>query len=129
MLISKLLRKMRKFANKQKRFFSQGDFLGFVSTQFSTVHCFICRPSDSTVPEDVGIEPRTVATSALAVRRSNLSLNFIDKKFIQKKRAHNWSLSSSILTAWQITFSVCTFSNYFHGVKFCAFWILVCKKK
>ncbi len=33
-------------------------------------HCFICRPSDSTVSEDAGIEPRTVATSALAVRRS-----------------------------------------------------------
>jgi hypothetical protein len=36
-------------------------------------HCFICRPSDSTVSEDAGIEPRTVATSALAVRRSNHS--------------------------------------------------------
>ncbi len=34
-------------------------------------HCFICRPSDSTVSEDAGIEPRTVATSALAVRLSN----------------------------------------------------------
>jgi hypothetical protein len=33
-------------------------------------HCFICRPSDSTVPTDAGIEPRTVATGALAVRRS-----------------------------------------------------------
>jgi hypothetical protein len=33
-------------------------------------HCFICRPSDSTVSEDAGIEPRTVATLALAVRRS-----------------------------------------------------------
>jgi hypothetical protein len=32
-------------------------------------HCFICRPSDSTVSEDVGIEPRTVAT----VRRSSHS--------------------------------------------------------
>jgi hypothetical protein len=30
-------------------------------------------PSDSTVSEDAGIEPRTVATSALAVRRSNHS--------------------------------------------------------
>ncbi len=30
-------------------------------------HCFICRPSDSTVSEDAEIEPRTVATSALAV--------------------------------------------------------------
>ncbi len=34
-------------------------------------HCVICRPSDSTVPTDAGIEPRTVATGALAVRRSN----------------------------------------------------------
>ena len=34
-------------------------------------HCFICRPSDSDVPTDAGIEPRTVATDALAVRRSN----------------------------------------------------------
>ncbi len=36
-------------------------------------HCFICRPLDSTVSEDAGIEPRTIATSALAVRRSNQS--------------------------------------------------------
>jgi hypothetical protein len=28
-------------------------------------HCFICRPSNSTVSEDAGIEPRTVATLAL----------------------------------------------------------------
>ncbi len=32
-------------------------------------HCFICHPSGSTVSEDAVIEPRTVATSALAVRR------------------------------------------------------------
>ncbi len=36
-------------------------------------HCFICHPSDYTVSEDAGIEPRTVATSTLAVRRSNHS--------------------------------------------------------
>ncbi len=35
--------------------------------------CFICRPSDSTVSEDAGIEPRTVATTALAVKRSDQS--------------------------------------------------------
>jgi hypothetical protein len=34
-------------------------------------HCFICRHSDSTV--DAEIEPRTVATLALTVRRSNHS--------------------------------------------------------
>jgi hypothetical protein len=32
-------------------------------------HCFIYRPSDSSVSEDAGMEPRTVATVALAVRR------------------------------------------------------------
>ena len=30
-------------------------------------HCFICRPSESSVSEDAWIEPRTVATTALAV--------------------------------------------------------------
>jgi hypothetical protein len=45
---------------------------GFIfSFSYCIQHCFICRPSDSTVPTDAGIEPRTVATSALAVRRSN----------------------------------------------------------
>ncbi len=34
-------------------------------------HCFICRPSDSTVSEVAGIEPRNVATLALTARRSN----------------------------------------------------------
>jgi hypothetical protein len=38
---------------------------------YNIQHCFICRPSDSTVPTDAGIEPRTVATCALTVRRSN----------------------------------------------------------
>jgi hypothetical protein len=45
------------------------DFFSFSS--YNIQHCFICRPSDSTVPTDAGIEPRTVATCALAVRRSN----------------------------------------------------------
>jgi hypothetical protein len=43
----------------------QGVF-GFFSSIYCIQHCFICRPSDSTVSEDAGIEPRTVATSALA---------------------------------------------------------------
>jgi hypothetical protein len=50
-------------------FYFLGGFLIFFS--YYIQHCFICRPSDSTVPTDVGIEPRTVATDALAVRRSN----------------------------------------------------------
>ncbi len=41
--------------------------------RYCVQNCFICRPSDSTVSEDAGIEPRTGATSAVAVRRSNRS--------------------------------------------------------
>ncbi len=37
-------------------------------------HCFICRPSDSTMSEDTGIERRTVATSGSAVRRTSHSV-------------------------------------------------------
>ncbi len=33
---------------------------------FVVQHCFICRLQDSPVSEDGGIEPRTVATLALA---------------------------------------------------------------
>jgi acetyltransferase-like isoleucine patch superfamily enzyme len=40
---------------------------------YDNQHCFICRPSDFTVSEDAAIEPRTAATTALAVRRSNHS--------------------------------------------------------
>jgi hypothetical protein len=39
--------------------------------QYFIQQCFIFRPSDSTVSADAGMGPRTVATSALAVRRSN----------------------------------------------------------
>jgi hypothetical protein len=45
----------------------KGRLFGFM---YFIQHCFISRPSDSTVSEDAGIGPRTVATSALAVRRS-----------------------------------------------------------
>jgi hypothetical protein len=48
-------------------FFGFFDFFSMNCIQ----HCFICRPLESTVSEDAGIEPRTVATSAWAVRRSN----------------------------------------------------------
>ncbi len=49
--------------------------------------CFICRPSDSTVSENSGIEPRTVATLTLAVRRSNHSTSGWDLPvtFLKKK--------------------------------------------
>jgi hypothetical protein len=35
-------------------------------------YCIICRPSDSTMSEDAGIEPRTDATFALAITRLNI---------------------------------------------------------
>ncbi len=40
------------------------DFFFFF--MYDIQHCFICRLSDSIVSEDAGIEPRTVATTALA---------------------------------------------------------------
>jgi hypothetical protein len=53
--------------------FNRGIFDYFIYVPYFTQHCFVCRPLDSTVSEDAGIEPRTVATLALAVRRSKLS--------------------------------------------------------
>ncbi len=53
-----------------KTFVKQGNFWGFFFPMYCFQHCFICLPSDSTVSEDAGIEPRTVATSALTVKRS-----------------------------------------------------------
>jgi|688.fasta_scaffold2754107_1 hypothetical protein len=40
-------------------------------------HCFIYHPSDSTASEDAGTKPRTVATSALAVRGSSHSASYM----------------------------------------------------
>jgi len=51
------------------------DFFLFMYNIQHCQHCLICCPSDSTVSEDSGIKPRTVAsvTTALAVRCSNHS--------------------------------------------------------
>ncbi len=46
--------------------FSRGIFLVFFCMYFIQ-HCFICRPSDSTVSDNAGIEPRPLATLALVV--------------------------------------------------------------
>jgi hypothetical protein len=43
-------------------------------------HCCICRPTDSTVSEDAGIEPRTVATLALTARRLITWLDLIQQE-------------------------------------------------
>jgi hypothetical protein len=52
-------------------FFFTGGTFWFFLLMYVIQHCFLCRPSDSTVSEDAGIEPRTVATMALTARRSN----------------------------------------------------------
>jgi hypothetical protein len=55
-------------ANVFLQIFFGGDFSFF---SYYVQHCFICRPSDYTVPSDAVIELRTIATGALAVRCSN----------------------------------------------------------
>jgi hypothetical protein len=62
----------------------------YVCTLLSIQHCFICRLSDSTVSEDAGIEPRSVATSAFAVRRLH---------FIHPASSHSQSGTSHPLSA------------------------------
>jgi hypothetical protein len=59
-------------------FFKQRDFFIRFFMYVLIQHCFICRPSDSTVSEDAGsgTEPRTVATSALIVRGSSHSATY-----------------------------------------------------
>ncbi len=43
----------------------QGDFeFIYLFSMYYIQHCFICRPSDSTVSEDAGMDPRTVPTLA-----------------------------------------------------------------
>jgi len=38
---------------------NRGNFLRFfIFIMYSIQHCFICRPSDSTVPANAGFEPR-----------------------------------------------------------------------
>jgi hypothetical protein len=48
-------------------------FVDFFLFMYVTHHCFICRPSDSTVSEDAGNETKTDATLALTARGSILS--------------------------------------------------------
>jgi hypothetical protein len=53
--------KMRGTAGIFKRRILTVGFLNIFS-MYVTQHCFICRPLDSTVPEDAWIEPGVVAT-------------------------------------------------------------------
>ncbi len=53
--------------NKISKASQKGDFSFLFFFMYDIQHCFICRPS---VLEDAGIEPGTVATTALAVKKS-----------------------------------------------------------
>ncbi len=64
-------------------------------------HCFICRPSDSSVSEDAGIESRTVVTLTLAVRHSNPSA----RSHLHSARSHPHSVRSHPLSARYHTLS------------------------
>ncbi len=52
------------------------DFVGFFLSMYDIQHCFICRPSDSTVSEDAGIEPlgQISSTVRLDLIRTRLDL-------------------------------------------------------
>jgi hypothetical protein len=63
-------KKATKTIRTEKKLTLKGGLFLFM---YDIQHCFIMPPLDSTVSEDAGIEPRTVATTALAVRRSNYS--------------------------------------------------------
>ncbi len=82
----------------------QGDFFGFVFSMFC-IHCFICRPSDSAVSEDdAGIEPKTVATSALAVGRSNhYRLDLINNNRLDLIHKFYTSCDWNHALTWKIT--------------------------
>ena len=85
-----------------------GDFFGFFNFMYDIQHCFICRPTDSTVSEDAEIEPRTVVTSALAVRRSSHSatshpqvkllplLSISGDLYYNVRHLHRWSLGANM---------------------------------
>ncbi len=59
---------LQAFIGKARKFIQKG---GIFLLLYSTL--LHLPPQDSTVSEDAGIAPRTAATSALAVRRSNRS--------------------------------------------------------
>ncbi len=67
-----------------------GNFFDFFLFMYVIQHCFICRPSYSTVSEDAGIESRIVATLALTVRRSN----HLARSHPQSARSHPHSAGS-----------------------------------
>ncbi len=54
--------------------------------------CSICRPSDSIVSEDAGIEPRTVATLAFTARLSNHSARSHPARTVMSRKTYYFFL-------------------------------------
>jgi hypothetical protein len=67
-------------------------------------HFFICRPSNSTVSEDAGIEPKTVATFALDALTTRLHL-------IQYFVICFPNVKLRMTAGWALDFHLCTFSS------------------
>ncbi len=79
---------------------------------FCIQHCFICRPSDSTVSEDAGIEPRTVAIPALAVSLG-VHIQYYKSRFPCKgfrHRVHRVETATFWRTVHRDIFCFCFFS-------------------
>ncbi len=94
-------------------------FFGFLFCYFIQ-HCFICRPSDSTVSEDAGIEPRTVATYVLTTRLDLLQL--------LNRRIYSWIKMEKY--KWYLLVILLQFSQY-KGTQdweffWLRFWFLYC---
>jgi hypothetical protein len=62
-----------------QHYFKAGYFFK-LNFQYFIQPCFVCRPSNFTASEDAGIKPRTVATSALAVKRDAAMLSMFCNK-------------------------------------------------
>jgi hypothetical protein len=84
------------------KIFFWGIFI-FIFSSYYIQHCFICRPSDSTVPTDAGIEPRTVATGADA---TSLDLIRSHPQILMKIRL----IKPTILLNKCLLFLVCSWS-------------------
>ncbi len=85
------------FLNINKKFVRTGFYSFLLSFYYFIQHCFFCRPSDSTESEDAGTVPRTVATSALAVRCSNHLIKQTNRKMCEDFKLQTWRLKKIVV--------------------------------
>jgi hypothetical protein len=67
-----------------------GIFVYFFTYMYFIQHCFICRPSDSTVSEDAGNEPRSVATLQWQADALTTRLDLNHKKWMDENETLLW---------------------------------------